>query len=69
MKLIKTNSFMDLMVASTKHYWRAVKLLSVALTSFFLLGNTMKCLYPSVTHVCKDDATSSSISETSPSPV
>lgn len=55
------------MVASTKHYWYSVKLLSVPLTCLFLLGNTMKCLQPCVTHVFRDTATSSSISKTHPS--
>lgn len=54
---------------SWKKYWCSVKLLSVALTSLFLLSNTMKCLQHCITHVYKDTATSSSISETNPPPV
>lgn len=66
MGLTKTNTFMDLTVAFRKHYWCSVKLLSVALTSLFLLGNTIKCLQPFVTCVSTDTATSSSVSETNP---
>lgn len=41
MEQTKTNTFMDLMVASTKSYWCSVKLLSDALTSLFLLGSNV----------------------------
>lgn len=68
-ELTKTKTFMDWMVASTKHYWFSVKLLSVVLTSLLLLGNTMKCLQPCVTHVSKDTTTSSSIFKTNLFPV
>lgn len=69
MELTETNTFMDLMAATTKHYWCSVKLLSVALTFRFLLGNTMKCLQHCVTLVYKDTPTSSSISQKKPSPL
>lgn len=52
-----------------KHYWCCVKLLSAALPFFFVWGNTMKCLRPCVTHVYKCTVTSSSASETNPSPL
>lgn len=66
MKVTETHPFMDLTVASTKHYWCSDKLLSVALT--LSLFNTIKCLQPLVTRVCTDSATSSSISQTDLSP-
>lgn len=66
MKVTETHPFMDLTVASTKHYWCSDKLLSVALT--LSLFNTIKHLQPLVTCVCTDSATSSSISETDLSP-
>lgn len=66
--MTKTKAFMDLMVAST-NIIGVVLNSSAALPFFFVWGNTMKCLQPCVTHVYKCTVTSSSASETNPSPL
>ena len=51
--------FTDLMVASTKRYCSSAKLSCVALTSLFILSNTIKRLRPFATRAYKDSGTTS----------